>query len=183
MSLCRNNLGTCGLRYTGASVWNNILSVNINPNVSEFILFSRVCAHSTSRTRFSSIHSVYGPHSTSRAFLSFIHVVCMAPIQPAVPSSLPSMLCVWPPFNQPCLPFFHLCYVYGPHSTSRAFLSFIHVVCMAPIQLAAPSSLSSMGVGGAVRFLVVGTIGQRERPPRGQLWMEQCLTSLKYWPI
>ena len=21
------------------------------------------------------------------------------------------------------------------------------------------------------------------RPPRGQLWMEQCLTSLKYWPI
>ena len=39
------------------------------------------------------------------------------------------------------------------------------------------------GVGGAVRFLVVGTIGQRERPPRGQLWMEQCLTLLKYWPI
>ena len=39
------------------------------------------------------------------------------------------------------------------------------------------------GVGGAVRFLVVGTIGQRERPPRGQLWMEQCLTVLKYWPI
>ena len=25
--------------------------------------------------------------------------------------------------------------------------------------------------------------GQEERPPRGQLWMEQCLTSLKYWPI
>ena len=39
------------------------------------------------------------------------------------------------------------------------------------------------GVGGAVRFLVVGTIGQEERPPRGQLWMEQCLTLLKYWPI
>ena len=41
----------------------------------------------------------------------------------------------------------------------------------------------SGGVGGAVRFLVVGTISQEERPPRGQLWMEQCLTSLKYWPI
>ena len=41
----------------------------------------------------------------------------------------------------------------------------------------------NFGVGGAVRFLVVGTIGQRERPPRGQLWMEQCLTLLKYWPI
>ena len=38
--LCRTNLGKCGLRYVGASVWNNILSVNINPNVSEFI-FSR----------------------------------------------------------------------------------------------------------------------------------------------
>ena len=25
--------------------------------------------------------------------------------------------------------------------------------------------------------------GQEERPPRGQLWMEQCLTPLKYWPI
>ena len=44
-------------------------------------------------------------------------------------------------------------------------------------------SQDEMGVGGAVRFLVVGTIGQEERPPRGQLWMEQCLTSLKYWPI
>ena len=40
-----------------------------------------------------------------------------------------------------------------------------------------------VGVGGAVRFLVVGTIGQEERPPRDQLWMKQCLTSLKYWPI
>ena len=37
--------------------------------------------------------------------------------------------------------------------------------------------------GGAVRFLVVGTIGSEERPPRCQLWMEQCLTLLKYWPI
>ena len=26
-----------------------------------------------------------------------------------------------------------------------------------------------VGVGGAVRFLVVGTIGQEERPPQGQL--------------
>ena len=43
--------------------------------------------------------------------------------------------------------------------------------------------VSHYGVGGAVRFLVVGTIGQEERPPRGQLWMEQCLTLLKYWPI
>ena len=41
----------------------------------------------------------------------------------------------------------------------------------------------SLGLGGAVRFLVVGTIGQRERPPQGQLWMEQCLTSLNYWPV
>ena len=40
MPLCRTNLEKCGLRYVGASVWNSILSVNINPNVSEFI-FSR----------------------------------------------------------------------------------------------------------------------------------------------
>ena len=40
MPLCRTNLGKCGLRYDGASVWNNILSVNIKLNVSEFI-FSR----------------------------------------------------------------------------------------------------------------------------------------------
>ena len=40
MPLCRTNLGKCGLRYVGASVWNSILSVNINPSVSEFI-FSR----------------------------------------------------------------------------------------------------------------------------------------------
>ena len=39
------------------------------------------------------------------------------------------------------------------------------------------------GVGGAVRFLVVGIIGIEKRPPRGQLWMEQYLISLKYWPI
>ena len=29
------------------------------------------------------------------------------------------------------------------------------------------------GVGGAVRFLVVDTIGKEERPPWAQLWMEQ----------
>ena len=40
LPLCRTNLRKCGLRYAGASVWNNILSVNINPNVSEFF-FSR----------------------------------------------------------------------------------------------------------------------------------------------
>ena len=40
MPLCRTNLGKCGLRYVGTFVWNSILSVNINPNVSEFI-FSR----------------------------------------------------------------------------------------------------------------------------------------------
>ena len=39
------------------------------------------------------------------------------------------------------------------------------------------------GVGGAVRFLVVGTIGKEERPPRSQLWMEQYLISLIYRPI
>ena len=37
MPLCRTNLGKCGLRYVGVSVLNSILSVNINPNVSEFI--------------------------------------------------------------------------------------------------------------------------------------------------
>ena len=35
------------------------------------------------------------------------------------------------------------------------------------------------GVGVAVRFLVVGFIGQEEKPPRGHLWMEQYLISLK----
>ena len=40
-----------------------------------------------------------------------------------------------------------------------------------------------LGVGGAVRFLVVGTIGKEERPPRGQLWMEPYLILLKYWPV
>ena len=39
------------------------------------------------------------------------------------------------------------------------------------------------GVGGAMRFLVVGTIGKEEKLPRGQLWMEQYLISLKYRPI
>ena len=38
MPLCRTNPGICGRRYIGASVWNSILSVNINTNVSQFIL-------------------------------------------------------------------------------------------------------------------------------------------------
>ena len=38
--------------------------------------------------------------------------------------------------------------------------------------------------GGAMRFLVVGTISIEETPPQGyQLWIEQCLTYLKYWPV
>ena len=53
--------------------------------------------------------------------------------------------------------------------------------CTKPLEYGVSCEIK--GVGGAVRFLVVGTIGQEERPPRGQLWMEQCLTSLKYWPI
>ena len=32
-------------------------------------------------------------------------------------------------------------------------------------------------------LIIQNNIGQEERPPRGQLWMEQCLTLLKYWPI
>ena len=40
-----------------------------------------------------------------------------------------------------------------------------------------------LGVGGAVGFLVVGTIVKEERPQWGQPWMEQYLISLKYWPI
>ena len=42
---------------------------------------------------------------------------------------------------------------------------------------------SNYGVGGAVRFLVVGNIGKEERPPWGQLWIKQYLTLPKYWPI
>ena len=42
--------------------------------------------------------------------------------------------------------------------------------------------ISHIGVGGAVRFLVAGTIGKEVRPARDQLWMEQYLISLKYWP-
>ena len=38
-------------------------------------------------------------------------------------------------------------------------------------------------VGRAVRFLVVGTISKEERPPRGQLWMEQYFTSFMFWPF
>ena len=39
--------------------------------------------------------------------------------------------------------------------------------------------LLKVGVGGAVKFLVVGTIGKEEWAPRGQLWMEQyfCVSS------
>ena len=86
-------------------------------------------------------------YSTSRTLLSSNHVVCMVPIQLVAPFSLPSM-CVWPPFNQLYLSLFHPCHVYGPHSTSRTFLFSINVVCMAPIQLAVPSSLPSMFVYG-----------------------------------
>ena len=32
-----------------------------------------------------------------------------------------------------------------------------------------------MGMGAAVRILVVGTFGKEERPPQGQFWMEQSL--------
>ena len=41
--------------------------------------------------------------------------------------------------------------------------------------------LSNMGRD--VGFLVVGTISKEKRPPQDQLWMEQYLASLKYWPI
>ena len=93
----------------------------------------------------SSIHVVcIAPIQTSRTFLSSIHVFCIAPIEPAVPSCLPSMLCIWSLFKQPYLSFFYRCFVYGPHSTSCTFLSSIYVLCTVIIQPAVPSSLPSM---------------------------------------
>ena len=69
----------------------------------------------------------------------------------------------------------------GPLGTnfSRNLNIFIKKKCIWKYlwQMAAILSHLNVGVGGAVRFLVVSTIGQEERPPRGQLWMEQCLTS------
>ena len=41
LPLWRTSLRKCGLRYVGASVWNDILNVNINPNVSEFIFLKQ----------------------------------------------------------------------------------------------------------------------------------------------
>ena len=39
MPLCRTNLGKCGLRYAGASVWNNILAlISIQTSASLFSL-------------------------------------------------------------------------------------------------------------------------------------------------
>ena len=38
-------------------------------------------------------------------------------------------------------------------------------------------------VGGAVKFLVVGTISTEDRPPQDELCMVQYLTYLKHWPI
>ena len=43
--------------------------------------------------------------------------------------------------------------------------------------------MTGKGVGEAERYLVVGTIGKEERLSQEQLWMEQYLISLKYWPI
>ena len=67
---------------------------------------------------------------------------------------------------------------YGSSLRPDVGRGFLHVSNVFLLELS-----QNIGVGGAVRFLVVGTIGQEERPPRGQLWMEQCLTLLKYWPI
>ena len=59
---------------------------------------------------------------------------------------------------------------------------FIRIVWLGSILSYVICPINSIGVGEAVRFLVVGTIGKEERPPRGQLWMVQYLISLKYWP-
>ena len=81
------------------------------------------------------------------------------------------------------------------HMTKSCFLkklwasSLMHIIIFdqAPVYIILQwchNDLASwIGVGVAVRFLVVGTISKEERPPQGQLWMEQYLISLKYWPI
>ena len=46
-----------------------------------------------------------------------------------------------------------------------------HIVCWATSHKAAVFALA-YGLGGAVRFLVVVTIDQEERPILDQLWME-----------
>ena len=44
MPLCGTNLGKCDLRFVDTSVWNSIVSVNINPNVTEFVFFRNLKA-------------------------------------------------------------------------------------------------------------------------------------------
>ena len=66
---------------------------------------------------------------------------------------------------------------------SRCYVITVGVIPIISAIVKSGSLLVKFGVGGAVGFLVVGTIGQEERPPQGQLWMEQCLTSLKYLSI
>ena len=55
--------------------------------------------------------------------------------------------------------------------------------CFPRSVLASEPPHSPTGVGEALRFIVVDTIGKEERPQQGQFWKEQYLISLKYWPI
>ena len=83
----------------------------------------------------------------------------------------------------------HICGTRGRWvKVSDAFQNFLFPSCYTPASMKLKFtgftlSVCCSGVGGSVRFLVVGTIGKEERPPRGQLWMEQYFISLKNWPI
>ena len=128
-----------------AAPFSSIHAVCTAPfNQLHHFLPSMLCvrSHSTSCTFFFHPCCVYGPRLTSRTFLSAIHLVCTALNQPVVPS-LFHPCCVYVPI-QPSVPFFHPCCVYGPHSSSRTFISSIHVLCVAPVQPAATFSLPSM---------------------------------------
>ena len=84
-----------------------------------------------------------------------------------------------------CINFGHHYACWWPSTDNHKWIESVFLFSCPPQKLCIWSKMFTWkpGVCGAVRFLGVGTIGQEERPPRGQLWVEQCLTSLKYWPI
>ena len=66
---------------------------------------------------------------------------------------------------------------------SQEWKVIVHIDGLVGLMQDCSNSIANAGVDGAVRLLVVGTSGKEERPPRRQLWMEQYLISIKYWPI
>ena len=74
---CKTNLGKRSLKYTGAVIWNNILKLGINPNISDF-MFAKKLKHAIIESLLWITHNLHSAikFTTNKPYIACCNLLC-----------------------------------------------------------------------------------------------------------